>query len=125
MISTRMLSDFGLLGNARSATREDIRTAKSKVAPANLEAAYQCGALHVITAAPKRDYSTRITLEPEVDAGGEYLGVVLGWIGNRVYQHAAIFCAATAESTLGLGALRSAFPSRSPGVDLPLIASMC
>ena len=61
----------------------------------------------MITAAPKRDYSTRITLEPEVDAGGEYLGVVLGWVGNRVYQHAAIVRSAAAENTFGLGALRS------------------
>ena len=43
MISTRVLSGIGIQGNARSAAQRDTRTAKPKVTPDNLEAAYQSG----------------------------------------------------------------------------------
>eukprot|EP00959_Pyramimonas_sp_CCMP1952_P190080 3976501-Pyramimonas_sp.AAC.1 len=105
MISTRVLSNIGTQGNALSAAHRDIRTARPRVCPDSLEAAYQSGALHVAAAAPRKYYVTRITLEPEVHADGEYLGVILEWVGNRVYQRAPFVRSATAENTLGLGAL--------------------
>eukprot|EP00959_Pyramimonas_sp_CCMP1952_P081235 1697107-Pyramimonas_sp.AAC.1 len=70
-------------GNALSAAHRDIRTARPRVSPDSLEAACQSGALHVVAAAPRKDCAIRIALEPEVRADGEYLGVILEWVGNR------------------------------------------
>eukprot|EP00959_Pyramimonas_sp_CCMP1952_P416225 8720649-Pyramimonas_sp.AAC.1 len=81
---------MGLQGNALSAGCRDIRIASPHVSPDILEAAYRSGTLHVVTAAPRKDYATRVTLEPEVDEEGENLGVLLEWVGNRAYQHDAL-----------------------------------
>ena len=122
MINTRELSDIGNDGNVHRASSRDVRMIKSSLCRDKLEEAYQRGTLHVIKAAGlKRDYSTHLTLEPPLTEGGEYLGVVLGWVGNRVYQHSAIIRSACAHNTLGLGVLRSAFyitePWQGPSVD--------
>ena len=115
------LSSLGVEGNAQSAQSRDYRLTKSKESPDILELAYERGTLHVIKAAPKRDYSTRITVEPCLPVEGEYLGVILGWVGSRAYQHFAMLRSAAADDTLGLGVLRSAFfitqPWRGPSIN--------
>ena len=109
LIHTHELSHLTGDHHASSASSRDVHLPHSE-GPLNVqEVAYQKGTLHVIKAAPKRDYSTRITLEPPLELAGEYLGVVLGWVGNRVYQHTAIVLSAGAENTLGLGILRPVF----------------
>ena len=40
--------------------------------------------------------------------------MVLGWVGNLVYQHAAIVRSASAPDTLGLGILRPVFDIQKP-----------
>ena len=121
IIHIDVFSSIDHQGNAHSAAQRDIRTIKPNMTPDKLQEVYQRGTLHVVTSAPRRDYSTRISLEPEVQAGGEYFGVLLNWVGNRVYQHNAMVRSATAENSLGLGILRSAFsivkPWRGPDVD--------
>ena len=75
----------------------------------------------MIKAETKKDHSPQITLEPQLEAGGRYVGVVLKWIGDRMYQHAALVRSASAAYTVGLGVLRSAFyitkPWQGPSVD--------
>ena len=121
LINMQELSSIDDEGDAQSGHPEDIRLTQSRVRPEVLEVAYQRGTLHVIKAAPKMDYSTRISLEPCLPAAGEYLGVILRWVGNRAYQHTAMVRSAAAENTLGLGVLRSAFfirrPWRGPSID--------
>ena len=80
-----------------------------QLSPEMLQAAYESRTLHVVTSAPRRDYATRISIQPEVETGGDYLGILLGWVGNRAYQHAALVRSAIAENSLGLGVLRSFF----------------
>ena len=109
VIDMKTLSNIGSTGKAQSTYPRDARLNRSDVCPEFLDVAYQKGTLHVIKAAPKRDYSTRITLEPCLSASGEYLGVMLGWVGSRAYQHTAMVRSAAAEHTLGLGVLRSAY----------------
>eukprot|EP00959_Pyramimonas_sp_CCMP1952_P194909 4075889-Pyramimonas_sp.AAC.1 len=70
---------MGIQDNALSAGCRDIRIASLHVSPDILDTAYRSGVLHVVTAAPKKDYATRISLEPEVAEEGEYLGVLLEW----------------------------------------------
>eukprot|EP00959_Pyramimonas_sp_CCMP1952_P317805 6651090-Pyramimonas_sp.AAC.1 len=86
---------MGIQDNALSAGCRDIRIACPHVSPDILDTAYRSGTLHVATAAPKNDYATRITLEPDVAEEGEYLGVLLECVGNRVYQHDALVRSAT------------------------------
>ena len=109
VINMQVLSSIVDEDDAQSGQPGDIRSAQSRVRPDVLDVAYEKGTLHVIKAAPKRDYSTRITLEPCLPAAGEYLGVILEWVGSRAYQHTAMVRSAAAENTLGLGVLRSAF----------------
>ena len=81
---------------------------------AEFDGTYGRGRLHLITPAPESDYSTRITFEPSVEVAGDYTGIVLGWVGDRVYQHAALLRSCNGEKTLGLGVLRSAFSTSQP-----------
>ena len=72
---------------------------------------YNLGRLYIIKAAPKMDFSTRIMFEPRVLHHGEYIAVVLEWVGNMVFQHQALNrIAHGGEASLGLGILRSLFP---------------
>ena len=72
VIDMKTLSNIGSTGKAQSTYPRDARLNRSDVCPEFLDVAYQKGTLHVIKAAPKRDYSTRITLEPCLSASGEY-----------------------------------------------------
>ena len=89
-INSEELSHLGLGKSASSsAPPRDYRTMSTSLTPETLEAAYRHGTLHVVQAAPHREYSTRITLEPKVDKFGDYLSVLLHWVGNIAYcQHA-------------------------------------
>ena len=44
-----------------------------------------------------------------MSAPGEYLAVILPWVGNRLFQHQAMVRSASAPQTRGLGILRFAF----------------
>ena len=82
--------------------------------PAILEAAYQSGTLHVVQSAPRHEWATRITLAPKVEKSGDYLAVLLHWVGDVAYGHTAMVRSALAENTLGLGILRSVFKILTP-----------
>jgi len=115
LISTNELRSISGQDHARSAGYQyyRIHTPAATISLELLDLAYQKGSLHVITAAPKRDYSLRITLNPDVSEVGDYLGVVLGWTGNINYQHEAIVKSASAPGSLGLGILRPVFEIRT------------
>ena len=73
MISTSELRSISSQNHARSAGSQDYRyhTPAATISLELLDLAYQKGSLHVITAAPKRDYSLRITLNPDVSEVGD------------------------------------------------------
>ena len=57
-------------------------------------ALWRRGSLHLIDAAPILDYSWQITASPGLEMEnakrGEYCGIVLSWVGDRVYHHEAM-----------------------------------
>ena len=81
---------------------------------------WENGTLHVIKAEMKTKHSHQITLEPGFQAKGRYVAVVLKWIGDRMYLHAALVRSASAPGGFGLGVLRPAFHITEPLQGLTL-----
>ena len=78
MIDMQKLASIGAQNTAIGAARQTY--GQRQVTTQLLNAAYENGTLHLISIAPKKYYSTRITLEPDLEKSGKYLGVVLGWL---------------------------------------------
>ena len=98
-------------GDRRDLKQRDIRT-QTKVAPLSegeLQSIFEKGTLHIITSGSLAEYAHRISIKPEMSAPGEYLAVILPWVGNRLFQHQAMVRSASAPQTRGLGILRFAF----------------
>ena len=55
------------------------------------------------------DFSTRIMFQPRALKTGDYLVVVLEWVGNLAFQHSALSLTDAGEAPLGLGSLRPFF----------------
>ena len=78
------------------------------------EALWRCGRLHLIRAAPKQDFTWRVTIAPGVNVDTweedemhkDYYAVVLTWCGDRLYHHEALRKAARGSRDVDLGALQ-------------------
>ena len=126
LISTDVFLGGSSAGSTRGMPYRDIRgMPEPHVTQQIMDEAYQKGTVHVIMASPNRDYSTRTVLEPDVAAGGSYLGVFLPWVGNRYYQHSAITRHASQPQSFGLGILRSAFTIKEPWCGEITSSSTC
>ena len=76
----------------------------------SLVALWRRGSLHLIISAPILEYSWQMTVSPglglENANRGEYCGIVLDWVGDRVYHHEAMKKGVGADV---LGPLRMCF----------------
>ena len=52
--------------------------------------AWKKGTLHIIVSAPLQSGSFRMQICPSAPEGGEYIGIVLQWVGDAVFHHAAL-----------------------------------
>ena len=98
-------------GDRHDLRQRDIRT-QTKVQPLSegeLQNIFEKGTLHIITSGSLAEYAHRISIKPDMSAPGEYLAVILPWVGNRLFQHQAMVRSASAPQTRGLGILRFAF----------------
>ena len=92
----------------RSGNPPGEKRRQQPVAPLNdneLQCIFQRGTLHVITSGGPAQNAQRFSIKPELKAAGEYVAVLLAWVGNRWFQHHAMNIAACLLQTRGLGVL--------------------
>ena len=52
---------------------------------------WRAGSLHVVRSAPKQRYAPRtVHMDPRCKEGGDYIGMMMHWVGNYFYYHQAL-----------------------------------
>ncbi len=67
------------------------------------------GSLHILLSAPEVMYANRMSIFPKSTDAGDFVGVLLPWVGDKIYAHEALRKAAANIDDPGLGVLRQCF----------------